>query len=1271
MHKKLFTFAMAAMSIVQAMAQEWIDVTSGYILNSKFTSGIDGWILDVPEADNLGRQASNYTNGSVRISIFLEAYTSAWYSLDSGTMKQTISLPKGKYRLSADAIAVKQSDGWWTQEQRASNVYLYAQPSKGAAAKKKVSTADKKPEHYSVDFTLEDKDIVDIGIMMQSTNANWVAVDNYMLEWYGVVTHVTSATMSESEILLVPTEEHYLSAYAFPEEAIFRNFTWMTSNAGVAKVDAKGKVTATGTGTCTITATSVDNEEVTTTCIVTVEDGAPTESSIVINELMAANIDVYLDPSFNYGSWAELYNPTNKGVLLGGLYVTDDENNLKQHQLIEGYGVLPAHGFAILNFDHFEPYTVASHRQIESKLDCDGGTLYVTDGTKILAKAEYPEAISRVAYARTTDGGDEWSWTGNPTPGASNKESVFATQQMEAPVVDKDGQKFSGQLQVCVNIPEGATLRYTEDGTTPTLTNGETSKTGLFQITYTTTLRLRLFKDGYLPSRVVTRSYITDWGYPLPIISVVTDENNIYSKDYGLFMQGPNGRAGAGQDSRCNWNMDWDRPVNFEYITANNEYALSQEVDFSMCGGWSRAWTPHSFKLKASKTYDLENTLDYQFFKSKPYLKNKTLQIRNGGNDNWSRIKDAALQEIVSRSGFYVDGQAWQPVHVFINGSYYDILNMREPNNKHFAYANYGIDTDEMDQFEMSPDSGYVQMAGTDEKFLEWYNLSSKCSDADVYDEICKMVDIDEYINYMAVELYLGGDDWPQNNVKGFRDRNDGKFHFVLFDLDHAFNSSSPFSKFASKKTYTFDAPRGTYWNGKSIKRVSGEIKFVTIFINMLKNDTFRKQFIDTFCIVAGSVFEPTRSKQIVTEMINTYKEAGHTAASNTGNDIISKLQSRLSTLVSSMKSYTPMKLSTTSFQSVKLSSNIGNAQLLINDIPVPTGKFNGRLYPPITFKASAPGGYKFVGWTNKTNVSATPSQDIEYLSTEEEFVMPTQANTSLTAVFVPLTEEEMIAQNAKPVMVNEVSAANTMYVNDYFKKNDWIELYNTTDTDIDIAGMYISDNANKPQKYQVPSDDVMLSTIIPAHGHKVIWADKLDNIGSDIHASFKLAAEGGDILITLDPSSAKNSSVQKAFSDTLTYAAHLGTQTFGRFPDGAQTAYLMNIPTIGTANLIGTADSIYYSPSTPEADAVKAYTKEGGLSIAYTNGVVNVKSEDSAIISLSIYTASGQIQPVNAIIRSAGQYASARVSELRKGIYIARAITSDGDECHIKFIIK
>ena len=114
-----------------------------------------------------------------------------------------------------------------------------------------------------------------------------------------------------------------------------------------------------------------------------------------------------------------------------------------------------------------------------------------------------------------------------------------------------------------------------------------------------------------------------------------------------------------------------------------------------------------------------------------------------------------------------------------------------------------------MDQFEICADSGYVQKTGTKDSFNKWYELAKTASSEESYNEICKLVDIDEYINYMATELYLGSDDWPHNNVKAFRDQNDGKFRFVLFDLDFALNRSRPFDEFFKEEYFNFNELKG------------------------------------------------------------------------------------------------------------------------------------------------------------------------------------------------------------------------------------------------------------------------------------------------------------------------------------------------------------------------------------------------------------------------------------------------------------------------------
>ena len=140
---------------------------------------------------------------------------------------------------------------------------------------------------------------------------------------------------------------------------------------------------------------------------------------VVINEIMASNVDVVLDPTMNYGSWMELYNPDSKAFSLEGIYVTDDSLNLKKFRLNEkSYdNNVPGKGFKVIYFDHndlFAPW------QVNFKLEYEGGVIMLTDGEMVLAKATYPQAIGRTSYARRVDGGNIWAVTYTPTPNGTN-----------------------------------------------------------------------------------------------------------------------------------------------------------------------------------------------------------------------------------------------------------------------------------------------------------------------------------------------------------------------------------------------------------------------------------------------------------------------------------------------------------------------------------------------------------------------------------------------------------------------------------------------------------------------------------------------------------------------------------------------------------------------------------------------------------------------------------------------------------------------------------
>jgi len=1068
---------------------------------------------------------------------------------------------------------------------------------------------------------------------------------------------------------------------------------------------------------------------------------------LIINEFMASNAGIAMSPAINFDSWIEIYNPGKEDVDLGGAYLSNDEKNLKLWQMPNNIGKVPAGGFKVIWMGSNQ----IKSNQAPFKLDCDGGTIYLSDKNgSLIASEQYPEARSRSSWARKTDGGEEWGWTADATPGESNNGATFADQRIDAPVVSVDSKVFQNTLNVKVSIPAGARLMYTTDGSLPidlgkdspwiqyvdngncedtenvcllarnyggstddnTITDGigtdgsrgikvtsskdatddhaaqlfvytpdhiwktgeryrfhmkvradkaarmttqthttphnyitngmfdgktynvgtewteisyvgtitddqvgketttggwgwgpwggwetttykdmqtivfnlnvdkqdntfyfddvswelydnevatQESEDGQFTVSNTTGYTFRLYKDGYLPSVPVTRSYIkTSNKYTLPIVSIVGDQKFFTDPKIGLDCNGDgtNGKTGNGQNSKMNYNCDWDRPVNFSYLSPEGEMLFNQDVNIKVSGGWTRAQQYRSFKLKASKIFDGQNRFDYSFFPQKPYIRNKTILVRNGGNDMYThnaRFMDAALETIIQRSGIDLDVQSYVPVIEYVNGQLRGVFNMREPNNDDFAYANWGYDDEEIDAFENN------ELKNGDLVALNRIlDLGKQINDEGAYDELKTLLDIDEFTNYMAITMFLDNDDWPNNNIKAYRSKKDGRYRFVSFDLDYAF----ALRNFNKDTNGGIDDPFTYFLRFEDASTVYNEANknrdLVSLFLNLMKHDEFRRKFIDTFSLVAGSVFEPTRAGKIVDELYNNVKDMCQLMKNQGINDghnpnhsvstIKNKLKDRAKKMADNLKKFKNAGLSSTTAQAVTLKADAQGARLFVNGIEVPYADFNGYLFGPVTLRAEAPAGYRFAGWKQGSSI----------VGKEKEMTMPS-GTVNLTATFTKLSESELAAQFITPVRINEVSADDGIYVNDYFKRKDWVELYNTTDEDIDVEGMYLSDNPDeKPKKYCISRNNTQASTIIPAHGYLIIWCDKESPL-SQLHASFKLAAEGDELQLM---------AADESWTDRFVYAEHNSDQTVGRYPDGSNEVYVMNVPTIEKANV-------------------------------------------------------------------------------------------------------
>ncbi len=178
-------------------------------------------------------------------------------------------------------------------------------------------------------------------------------------------------------------------------------------------------------------------------------------------------------------------------------------------------------------------------------------------------------------------------------------------------------------------------------------------------------------------------------------------------------------------------------------------------------------------------------------------------------------------------------------------------------------------------------------------------------------------------------------------------------------------------------------------------------------------------------------------------------------------------------------------------------------------------------------------------------------------------------------------------------VVINEFSASNLhSFFDNYTKTEDWIELYNTADTEINLGGFHLSDKESKPGKWEIPA-----GTVIPAHGFLVFWCSGRDEVSDgNYHTNFKLAqTKSNEIVLFSDA----NENVIEQFNMDLTLVEHSRC----RSEDGGDNWVVCTEPTLGTSNNGSTQYTGY--TQTPSADKNAGFYTDS-VTVTLTNNEPN-----------------------------------------------------------------
>lgn len=547
---------------------------------------------------------------------------------------------------------------------------------------------------------------------------------------------------------------------------------------------------------------------------------------VVISELVPGNVDGQLDQDGSTSDWVEIQNRGEREISLAGWTLEEDDDVWEFPSRRLGPGeLLPVFASGKDGRPGFVA-TAELHTSFSlgsSFGSTDGALLLTAPDGCVVDEARWTDAPADVSYGRPDHAPEQWAWFLEPTfglPNTSPSRPGFATRAQ----IDVPAGIFRGLVTVSAE-ERGEILRYTLDGSDPTEASPVASAPlRIDPANAPVILRVRSFAEGRWPGPIVTRTWLAPeiFGPDLTVVSLVSDPDGLFSDTRGIWAYGESYERNYPYFDANFWE-DWERPVSVEVFPPSGELGLSQDAGVRIHGGYSRAFDQRGLRLLARSAYG-DDTFDYPFFAREDLGQFHTLVLHNGGDWCSTHLFDASSDLLLRdlEMGRYpgVDSQAWTPVMVYLNGVFWGMYQLRERMDEWWIADHHGADPDNLDQVELGwTHSPHWELEQGDWEAFDRLNedvARQDLADPDAWENFEAQVDVQNLASLAALEAWYGNADFWGNNLRLWRDRDGGRWRWMLYDLGHGWPSAS-YDQLGTSVTYVgegmplgaaFDNPR-------------------------------------------------------------------------------------------------------------------------------------------------------------------------------------------------------------------------------------------------------------------------------------------------------------------------------------------------------------------------------------------------------------------------------------------------------------------------------
>lgn len=438
---------------------------------------------------------------------------------------------------------------------------------------------------------------------------------------------------------------------------------------------------------------------------------------------------------------------------------------------------------------------------------------------------------------------------------------------------------YENEISLQITSAQEGEIWYTLDGSVPARDNDKALRYSLGEDISLECeaeervyiVRATLLQEDVIGNPVSTVSYVIGGQvksrYDLPVLVIAGAPVDLLDEETGIL-------AWKNREVR---GREMERAVQITLFNEQGDVELSQNCGVRIFGNGSRIKNQPSLRLYARSEYDEENRFDYAFFEN--YSTQNTLLtgckrviVRNGGNDHgYAHLRNEFASRLSLNAGF-PDAQGSSPVCVYINNEYYGVYWFVTNYDASYFERKYGEYDGEMVILE-----GIVALMEADEedeeltlRMKEEYNaLHETLAYADLNDPanwelLNESIDVENYLQYVAIQNYFCNDDAFQNNFKTYRYYSedgkyeegtvfDGRYRFLLYDIDRALD---------------FSMENAIWYNVlATTNRVEYDIFYNALFANIVSTEEGKNYYIRYYLSLLNYYFNERQALPVLDEM--------------------------------------------------------------------------------------------------------------------------------------------------------------------------------------------------------------------------------------------------------------------------------------------------------------------------------------------------------------------------------------------------------------------